>query len=80
MNAAWRRAFIEAVAAFLGEISLQSIPVGHMVELREDEQIRQLCQNLTVRQRLKTYRQLYALGCRSDSVDRAIERLNRPLG
>jgi hypothetical protein len=77
MNPAWRRVFIETVPAFLDEISHQSIPVGHMDELREDEQIRQLCQNLTARQRLKTYRQLYALGCRIDSVDRAIEKLNR---
>jgi hypothetical protein len=39
-----------------------------------------LCQNLTARQRHKTYRQLYALGCRIDSVDRAIEKLKRSSG
>ena len=80
MNPAWRRVFIEAVPAFLGEISHQSIPVGHMDELREDEQIRQLCQNLTARQRLKTYRHLYALGCRIDGVGHAIEKLTRRSG
>ena len=52
-----------------------------MDERREDKQIRYLCQNLTPRQRLKTYRQLYALGCRIESVDRAIEeKLNRSSG
>jgi len=33
---------------------------------REDEQIRQLCENLTACQRLKIYRDPYALGCRKD--------------
>jgi len=64
MNPAWRRVFVEAVPAFLDEISHESIPVGHMDERREDEQIRQLCQNLTARQRLKTYR----LACTNDLV------------
>jgi hypothetical protein len=80
MSPAWRRVFIETVPAFLDEISHQSIPVEHMDERREDEQIRQVCENLTARQRLKTYRQLYALGCRIDSVDRAIEKLKRSSG
>jgi hypothetical protein len=34
-----------------------------------------LCDNLTARQCLKTYSQLYALGCRIDGIERAIERL-----
>jgi hypothetical protein len=74
MNPAWRRVFIEAVRAFLDEISHQSTPIKHEEERREDEQIRQLCQDLTARQRLKTYRHLYALGCRIDGIDRAIEQ------
>jgi hypothetical protein len=80
MNPAWRRVFIETVPAFLDEIGHQSIPVEHMDERREDEQIRQVCENLTARQRLKTYRQLYALDCRIDGVDRAIEKLKRSSG
>jgi hypothetical protein len=80
MNPAWRRVFMETIPAFLDEVSHQSIPVGHIDERREDEQIRQLCENLTARQRLKTYRQLYALDCRIDGVDRAIEKLKRSSG
>jgi len=41
-------------------------------ERREDEQVRQLCENLSARQQLKTYWQLYALGCRIDGIVNAI--------
>jgi hypothetical protein len=69
---AWRRTWIEAVPAFL-ELGYRAIAGGRFNESDEDEQIRLFCENLTARQRLKTYRQLYALGCRIDRIERAIE-------
>jgi hypothetical protein len=48
---------------------------GPIDERNEDEQIRMRCENLTARQRLKMYRQLYALGCRIDGIERSIEKL-----
>jgi polyhydroxyalkanoate synthesis regulator phasin len=75
-QAAWRQIFVETVRAFLDELGYQITGAdGRIDERHEDEQIRRLCDNLTARQRLKTYSQLYALGCRIDGIERAIERL-----
>ena len=74
MSLAWRRTFLEAVPAFLEELGYRADD-GRVNEHHEDEQIRLLCENLTERQRLKTYRQLYALGCRIDGIERSIEKL-----
>src|ERR1700730_13487599 len=49
-------------------------------ERHEDDQIRRLCENLTARPRLKTYSQLYALGCRIDGIERAANRPNPRFG
>jgi hypothetical protein len=76
MPSNWRRVFSETVPAFLRQIGYR-LGDGKIDDQNEDEQLRQLCENLTERQRLKTYRQLYALGCRIDSVDRGIEKLSR---
>jgi hypothetical protein len=80
MASTWRRILIETVHAFLDELGYRVIPDGRIDERNEDEQIRLLCDHLTTRQRLKTYRQLYALGCRIDQVERAIERLTPSRG
>jgi hypothetical protein len=80
MASTWRRIFIETVHAFLDELAYRVISDGRIDERDEDEQIRLLCDNLTARQRLKTYRQLYALGCRIDQVQRGIERLTPSRG
>jgi hypothetical protein len=74
MSPSWRGIFIEAVPAFLEELGYR-IEEGRIDERSEDEQIRVRCENLTERQRLKTYRQLYALGCRIDGIARSIEKL-----
>jgi hypothetical protein len=72
----WRRIWIETVPAFLEELGYQAISGGHFEERDEDERIRVLCEALSPRQRLKTYKQLYALGCRIGSVVRAIDKLS----
>jgi hypothetical protein len=73
VQATWRQIFVETVRAFLDQLGYQTTGSDRrIVEWHEDDQIRQLCENLTARQRLKTYSQLYALGCR---IERAIERL-----
>jgi hypothetical protein len=41
----------------------------------EDEEIRVWCERMADRERLKTYRQLYALGCRINRTDQEIEKL-----
>jgi len=51
---------------------------GRIDERHEDEQIRVFGENLIARHRLKTYRQLYALGCRIDGIERSIEKLSSP--
>jgi hypothetical protein len=71
----WRRVWTETIPAFLQEIGCRVIPDDGMEERDEDDQIRLFCDNLTARQRLKTYRQLYALGCRIDGIERAIDTL-----
>jgi hypothetical protein len=72
----WRQIFVETIRAFLDELGYQIAGSdGQIDERHEDDQIRRLCENLTARQRLKTYSQLYALGCRIDGIERAIERL-----
>jgi hypothetical protein len=58
---------METVPAFLEELGYR-IDEGRIDERSEDEQIRVHCQNLTACQRLKTYRQLYAVGCRIDGT------------
>jgi hypothetical protein len=78
MTLVWRRILTETVPAFLDELGYRATAEMPIDERREDEHIRLLCDNLTSRQRLKTYRQLYALGCRIDSVDRAIDKLTKP--
>jgi hypothetical protein len=75
MPANWRRVFAETVPAFLRQIGYR-LGDGTIDDQREDEQIRLLCENMKARQRLKTYRQLYALGCRIDAIERAIEKLS----
>jgi hypothetical protein len=75
MPSNWRRVFAETVPAFLRQIGYR-VEDGRIDDTHEDEQIRLLCDNLTARQRLKTYRQLYALGCRIDAIERAIEKLS----
>jgi hypothetical protein len=75
-QATWRQIFVETVRSFLDELGYQITGnEGWIDERHEDDQIRRLCENLTARQRLKTYSQLYALGCRIDGIERAIERL-----
>jgi hypothetical protein len=59
LNAGWRRVFIETVSIFLNEINRESLSVRPIDEWCEDDQIRQLCTNLTPRQQLKLYRHLY---------------------
>lgn len=66
----------ETVSAFLEGLGYHVMADGRIDERNEDEKIRILCENLTARQRLKTYRQLYALGCRIDRIERHIENLN----
>jgi hypothetical protein len=78
LPANWRRIWIETVPAFLEELGYQAIAGGRFDERDEDEQIRVFCEGLTARQRLKTYRQLYAIGCRIDGIARAIDRLSSP--
>ncbi len=80
MASTWRRILIETVHAFLDELGYHVIPDGRIDERDEDEQIRLLCDKLTARQRLKTYRQLYALGCRIGQVERGIEKLTLSRG
>jgi hypothetical protein len=63
----WRRIWVETVPAFLEELGYQSIEGGDFKGRDEDERIRVLCDSLTPRQRLKAYKQLYALGCRISS-------------
>jgi hypothetical protein len=75
-QATWRQIFVETVRSFLDELGYQITGnEGWIDERHEDDQIRRLCENLTARQRLKTYSQLHALGCRIDGIERAIERL-----
>jgi hypothetical protein len=74
MSPAWQRTFVETVPAFLEELGYRADD-GRVDERREDDQIRVRCENLTQRQRLKTYRQLYALGCRIDGIERSIGKL-----
>jgi hypothetical protein len=78
LPANWRRIWIETVPAFLEELGYQPMAGGRFDERDEDEQIRVFCEALTARQRLKTYRQLYALGCRIDGIGRAIDKLSSP--
>ncbi len=78
LPAAWRRIFTEVVAEFLDEQGGRVNGDGAIDQRVEDEQVRLMCQNLSARQRLKTYRQLYALGCRIDGIDYAIEKLTKP--
>ena len=54
MASTWRRVFTETVHAFLNELGYRVSPDGRVHDRDEDEQIRLLCDNLTVRQRLKT--------------------------
>jgi hypothetical protein len=73
LSSAWRRILIETIAAFLAELgATANVGIG---EAGEDEHIRVWCERMTMRQRLKAYRQLYALGCRITGVDQAIGRL-----
>jgi hypothetical protein len=74
MSPPWQRAFLETVPAFLEELGYR-VDEGWVDDRREDEQIRVRCENLTQRQRLKTYRQLYALGCRIDGIEHSIGKL-----
>jgi hypothetical protein len=75
-QATWRQIFVETVRSFLEELGYEITESEGRIDARhEDDQIRRLCENLTARQRLKTYSQLYALGCRIDGIERAIERL-----
>jgi hypothetical protein len=80
LTPAWRRIFSETIAAFLDEVGYRAIAEGQIGERGEDEKIRLLCERMTARHRLKTCRQLYALGCRIDGIDHAIERLTKPHG
>src|SRR5260370_17668875 len=72
---AWRRVWTETVPAFLQEIGCRVIPGDRVEERDEDDQIRLFCDNLTARQRLKPYRQLYALGCPINGIDPPIDIL-----
>jgi hypothetical protein len=74
LSLAWRHTFVETVPAFLEELGYQP-DEDRVDERHEDEQIRVRCENLTARQRLKMYRQLHALGCRIDGIERSIEKL-----
>jgi hypothetical protein len=78
LTPAWRRIFSETIAAFLDEVGHCAIEEAQIDQRGEDEQIRTLCEHMTARQQLKTYRQLYALGCRMDGIDHAIEKLTKP--
>jgi hypothetical protein len=80
LTPAWRRIFSEAIAAFLDEVGFRGIDEERNDEHGEDERIRVLCERMTARQQLKTYRQLYALGCRIDGIDHAIEKLTKLRG
>jgi hypothetical protein len=72
----WQQIFVETIRTFLDEIGHQITGSDEGVdECHEDEHIRRLCETLTARQRLKTYNQLYALGCRIEGIERAIARL-----
>jgi hypothetical protein len=62
LPSAWRRIYTETVAASLEGLGHRVIADGRIDERQEDEQIRLFCENLTARQRLKTYPQLYAWG------------------
>jgi hypothetical protein len=73
LSSEWRRIMAETISDFLAELGFT--PSGGIAEYREDDHIRELCERMTARQRLKTYRQLYALGCRINDVDHAIEKL-----
>jgi len=76
VRATWRQIFVDTIRSFLDELGYQiTESEGAINERYEDDQIRRLCENLTARQRLKAYSQLYALGCRIDGIERAIERL-----
>jgi hypothetical protein len=77
LNIGWRRVFIDTVSTFLDEINRESVSVRPIDERQEDERIRQMCDYLTPRQRLKVYRQLYALGCRIDRINYSIEKVTR---
>ena len=68
----WQRIWAETVSAFLEGLGYHVMADGRIDEHNEEEKIRLLCENLTARQRLKTYRQLYALGCRIDRIERHI--------
>jgi hypothetical protein len=72
LSAIWQRIWAETVTAFLEGLGYHVMADGRIDERNEDEKIRLLCENLTARQRLKTYRQLYALGCRIDRIERHI--------
>jgi len=71
----WRWIVAETLSDFLAELGVT--PSGDIAEDREDDRIRELCERMTARQRLKTYRQLYAVGCRITGIDDAIEKLTR---
>src|SRR6266404_7275288 len=77
LNPVWRRILGETIATFLDEVGISAIDGSWNGERGEDEQIRVLCERMTARQRLKTYRQLYALDCRIDGIDHAIEKPRR---
>jgi hypothetical protein len=78
LTPAWRRIFSETIGAFLDEVGYRAIDEMQIDTRGEDEQIRLSCERMTARQRLKTYRQLYALGCRIDGIDHAIEKVAQP--
>jgi hypothetical protein len=71
----WRWIVAETLSDFLMELGVT--PSGGIAEDREDEHVRQLCERMTARQRLKMYRQLYALGCRVTGIDVSIEKVGR---
>src|ERR1700686_5723961 len=72
LSPSWQRIWAETVSAFLEGLGYHVMADGRIDEHNEEEKIRLLCENLTARQRLKTYRQLYALGCRIDRIERHI--------
>jgi hypothetical protein len=75
LSLTWQRIWAATITAFLDALGYRAMAGGRIEERDEDEQIRRFCENLTARQRLKTYRQLYALGCRIDGIERSIEKL-----
>ena len=77
LTPAWRCALTDTISAFLAELGCGLIVSGDIDERGEDEQVRELCEHMTTRQRLKTYRQLYALGCRMNGIEQAIEKLTK---